>query len=340
MSEQSVAKEETFEEAKSHSPEEKFFGVRTKVGRKKDESVETEELNVEVIDDRPEEDRRPPRNEKAEKEEDDNDDLENYSEKVQKRINKLKWQQEEERREKEAAIRMREEAIRLAQQTTEQNNKYKELLAQGENALLSQIKERASISIERAKADYKKAHDEGDTDKILESQEAMIKAQSELREVENKENQLKINTKKVDNVKTEQPAQPKPEIKPSERAVKWAEQNPWFGSQQHKAMTATAYGIHEELVRDKGINPESDQYYQEIDTAMRRRFPEYFDGGEDDKEMETSATPRNTPSVVAPSTRNNGAKPRKVQLTSTQVSLAKRLGITPEQYAKQLIKDI
>ncbi len=96
-------------------------------------------------------------------------------------------------------------------------------------------------------------------------------------------------------------------------------------------MTALAYGVHERLIRDEGYDPNSDEYFQEIDRTMRSKFPEYF--GED----EVSA--KSPPVVTAPSSRNNGAKPRKVKLTRTQLSLAKRLGITPEQYANQLMKE-
>ena len=93
-------------------------------------------------------------------------------------------------------------------------------------------------------------------------------------------------------------------------------------------MTAFAYGIHDELIADKGFDPSSDEYFETIDRTMRSRFPEYF--GDDTK---------SPPVVTAPSSRNNGAKPRKVKLTRTQLSLAKRLGLTPEQYANQLIKE-
>ena len=95
-------------------------------------------------------------------------------------------------------------------------------------------------------------------------------------------------------------------------------------------MTALAYGVHERLVRDEGYDPNSDEYFETIDRTMRSKFPEYFASTDDTK---------SPPVVTAPSSRNNGAKPRKVKLTRTQLSLAKRLGITPEQYANQLVKE-
>ena len=96
-------------------------------------------------------------------------------------------------------------------------------------------------------------------------------------------------------------------------------------------MTALAYGVHERLVRDEGYDPNSDEYFETIDRTMRSKFPEYF--GEDESPT------KSPPVVTAPSSRNNGAKPRKVKLTRTQLSLAKRLGLTPEQYANQLVKE-
>ena len=101
-------------------------------------------------------------------------------------------------------------------------------------------------------------------------------------------------------------------------------------------MTAFAYGIHEELIADKGFDPSSDEYFETIDRTMRSKFPEYF--GDEDVSTEESAA-KSPPVVTAPSSRNNGTKPRKVKLTRTQLSLAKRLGITPEQYANQLMKE-
>ena len=116
----------------------------------------------------------------------------------------------------------------------------------------------------------------------------------------------------------------------------------WFG--QEKDMTALAYGVHEKLVRDEGFDPNSDEYFETIDRTMRSRFPDYFGegdsgSGEASQDEQPSSTSRSPSVVVAPSSRNNGAKPRKVRLSRTQLALAKRLGLTAEQYANQLIKE-
>lgn len=301
------------------SQEEKFFGKTNVV------SVDEpkEELEVEIIDDRPPQDRRPPKAEAADEEESE-EELSSYSAKVRKRIDKLKYQQHEERRQREAAERMREEAVRVAQQLAERNQQYESVIQRGETALIQQIKARASLAVEQAKASYKEAYERGDTDKIIEAQEKLLNAQTELKEADRYERNAKSRPEK-------KPEQATPEApKPSQKALDWISRNPWFGPQGDREMTALAYGVHENLIRSQGVKPDTDEYYQKIDEAMRARFPERF---------ERDNAQRQPSTVVAPSTRNNGARPRKIQLTSTQVSLAKRLGLTPEQYAKQLIKE-
>lgn len=329
------------------SAEDKFFGVKTTFDKTK--KAESTEVNLEVVDDRPEEDRRPPEKKASRAEDaDDDDELSGYSEKVKKRINKLRYQQHEERRQREAAERMREEAIRVAQQYEAQSRHYQGVISQGEKVLVQQIRDRAATTLQQAKDKYRAAYEEGNTEKILEAQEQMMNAQSEVKSAEYQMNQLQ-NRDQQNQYARQQQAQAKqqqaqrqaqaapPPPKPSSKAVQWAEDNPWF--QQDKEMTALAFGVHEKLVRDEGFDPESDEYFDAIDRTMRARFPDYFGEGNSDSGKKPSSTSRSPHAVVAPSSRNNGAKPRKVRLNRTQLALAKRLGITPEQYATQLIKE-
>ena len=150
-------------------------------------------------------------------------------------------------------------------------------------------------------------------------------------------------------VQAQQPVVQQPNVSqqfapPDPKSVKWLQNNRWFGNSSNKDMTGFAYGLHETLIQDEKILPTSEQYYQEIDKRMRKAFPNFF-GIENQAENNIStdvvetAGSRKPSSVVAPATRNNGSMPRKVQLTATQVNLARRLGITPEQYAKQLVKE-
>ena len=334
-------------EQQEHSAEDKFFGVKTVIGKKSDEEAQDSDVDIEIIDDRPPEDRRPPAKEaKAEAKSDESDDeLEGYSEKVKKRINKLRYQQHEERRQREEAERLREEAIRVAQKYADQSKQYHKIIQEGEQYLVHQIRERASMAVDQAKNSYRQAYEEGNTDKILEAQEALINAQSELKSADYQLNEIKHRPKQEpEEFKAPEPEQPQvhqpPE--PSAKALKWSQENPWFG--QEKDMTALAYGVHEKLIRDEGFDPNSDEYFEAIDRTMRSRFPDYFgegDSGSDEpsQDEQSSSTSRSPSVVVAPSSRNNGAKPRKVRLSRTQLALAKRLGLTPEQYANQLIKE-
>ena len=331
--------EEQMEE-QTMSTEDKFFGVKTTIGGEKSD------VDVEVVDDRPPEDRRPPAKE-AKEEEGDDEELEGYSDKVKKRINKLRYQQHEERRQREAAEKMREEAVRVAQKYADENKKYHAIIQEGEQYLVHQIRERANLALEQAKSHYRQAYEEGNTDKVVEAQEAMMKAQSEFQSADYQMNQMNADQQRRAQQRnsSHQPypepqpqPQPQPQVqeppKPTEKAAKWAQDNPWFG--QEKDMTALAYGVHERLVRDEGYDPNSDEYFETIDRTMRSKFPEYFGDEEVSTEEPVAKSP---PVVTAPSSRNNGAKPRKVKLTRTQLSLAKRLGLTPEQYANQLVKE-
>ena len=172
----------------------------------------------------------------------------------------------------------------------------------------------------------------------------MMRAQSEFQSADYQMNQMNAERQRFAQQpqrfpEPQPPAQqPQPQVQeppqPTEKAAKWAQDNPWFG--QEKDMTALAYGVHERLVRDEGYDPNSDEYFETIDRTMRSKFPEYF--GDEEVSTEEPVT-KSPPVVTAPSSRNNGAKPRKVKLTRTQLSLAKRLGLTPEQYANQLVKE-
>lgn len=327
-------------EASELSREDKFFGVTTplQIPEKEEASPSPEpEIELEIVDDIP---KQPVK--QAEKEEGD-EELSDYSEKVRKRINKLKYEQHEAQRQREAAERMREEAIKYAQQLAAKNQQYESLIQRGEGALVAQIKARATLALDQAKSLYKEAYEAGDAQKIIDAQEKLLNAQSEFREAEKHERVLQSRRPQQDSQQLQQaaPQQPQqvPQVpQPSQKALDWTKRNPWFGPQGNRAMTALAYGIHETLVREENVKPDTDEYYQKIDAAMRQRFPDYF---EKDEEVQVTAAPaQRTPStVVAPANRNNGAKPRKIQLSATQVSLAKRLGLTPEQYAKQLIKE-
>ncbi len=325
-------------ETSQMSREDKFFGVETPLQIPDKEDVKSSpepEIELDIVDDIP---KQPVK--QAEKE--DDEELSDYSDKVRKRINKLKYEQHEAHRQREAAEQMREEAIKFAQQLAAKNQHYESLLQRGEGALVSQIKARASLSLDQAKSLYKEAYEAGDSQKIVDAQEKLLNAQTDVREAEKHERVLQGRRPQQTQQPVQQQQQQQQQVyqppQPSSKALSWTKDNPWFGPNGNRSMTALAYGIHETLVREEGVKPDTEEYYQKIDASMRQRFPDYFEKDED--VQVTSAPAQRTPSnVVAPSNRNNGSRPRKIQLTATQVALAKRIGLTPEQYAKQVIKE-
>jgi len=293
---------------------------------------EEDDFELEIVDDTPEEDRdkaRRPENATPELPEDD--EIASYSESVQKRIKKLKYEFHEERRAKEEAARLRDEAISFAQKEREEKMRLQRMLEEGEGVLVNQAKQRLQVQLEKAKADFKTAYETGDAD-------AMAEAQSRMSDLKNEE--FRLNSYKPP-ARTQQPqqpmptAQPKPAVPaPSTKAQEWAQKNPWFMRNGDEDITALAMGTHEKLVRS-GVAPDTDQYYTQIDAAVRRAFPDRFA----DASEEVKPQRRQAGNVVAPAGRTAAQTPRKVVLTSTQVALAKRLGLTPQQYAAQLLKD-
>jgi hypothetical protein len=299
--------------------------------------VDGDEFEIEIQDDTPEQDRnraKPEADADEPEPTDETDELEGYSERVKKRINKLKYERHEERRRKEEAERIREEAIRFAEAAKREADDLRRKLTEGQNAVIGQAKARAETQLEQAKSKYKSAYEAGDVD-------AMVAAQTELSTLTNELHRLTTYRPQPAPESMPSPARApaaapvsSPRVQePSPRAKAWAQQNTWF--QQDKAMTGFVYGVHEQLVTS-GVDPESETYYTQIDAAVRSRFPEKFG------EAAPAVRPqqRQTGSVVAPASRNSGATSReKVVLTASAVALAKRLGLTPEQYAAQLRKE-
>ena len=287
-------------------------------------------FEVEIIDDTPEEDQgKPRRAENAEPQIPSEDEVEKYSEGVQKRIKQLKFEFHEERRAKEEAARMQEEALRYAQQVKAENDKLRQTLDDGEASLINQAKGRIDAQLDKAKAAYKAAYESGDPDALLTAQEQLTNIQNEKYRVDNYQPQQRTK-QKAPEPEFKQPAPQAPQ--PDQKALEWGKRNDWF--EKDPEMTGYAYGLHQKLVQ-QGIDPRSDQYYDEIDKAVRRVFPDKFDDGQ----IEEEAPQRQNGSVVAAPSRTT-KKPRTVRLTSTQAALAKRLGLTNEQYAAQLMKDM
>ena len=298
--------------------------------------TEAPELEVEVVDDTPEEDKnRPARTEGTKPDIPEDDEISSYKGDVQKRIKTLKYEYHEERRKKEAAEREKEEAVKHAERILQENNKLRKTLDDGEAVLVEQVKGKASAMIEAAKKEYKEAYEAGDPDKITEAQIKLNQAQNEAFRVQDYKPKPRAQETESKQVYTPAPAQ---KHEPTKEDKAWMAENDWFQKEGEEAMTGFALGVHQSLIK-KGINPKIDpeSYYGEIDKRMRATFPDYFNKNVVETE-EVTAPPRQAGSVVAPPTRS-AKKPRKVQLTSTQVNLARRLGLSNEQYAAQLLKE-
>ena len=294
--------------------------------QKKDEL----DFEIEVEDDTPEEDRgRPMAPEKTENDDDitiPEDEISRYKEDFQKRLRELSFKAHAERRTKEAATRERDKAIELAQRIAEENKKFREVAGSNEQFAVNQAKSRAESEINVTKKLMKEAFEGGETDKFIEYQEKLQRLVTEHERYSNY-----------------QPAPlpeveydiPKPRPQADSKAVTWASRNPWFegGSELEKEMTGYAYAVSDMLIREHKIDPTSDKYYQEIDNRVKRRFSEYFQPPEPVVDATAKAS-----TVVAPATRT-ARTTSTVRLTASQVSLARRLGLTPEQYVAQYMKD-
>jgi hypothetical protein len=276
------------------------------------------DTEVEVVDDTPEPDRgRAPMKEPPSEVTDE--ELEKYSESVKNRIKHFSKGYHDERRAKEAALREREEAVRLAQILVEENKKLQGSVGQNQQALLEQAKKVAANEVEAAKLKLKEAHEAGDTEAFIAAQEELTTAKIKAERINNFRPPVARPEQPV--VQTAPTVAPPPSVDQKARA--WQEANPWFGP--NRGMTAFALAVHQDLV-DEGVDLTSDTYYSRINKAVRDRFPEAFPSEKTRK------------SVVAPATRS--VAPKKITLTQSQVNIAKRLGLTNEQYARAVAEQM
>ena len=292
----------------------------------KEEQAAAPEEDIEVIDDTPEEDRgRTPL--KNPPEDVTEEELNQYTDSVRKRLQHFSRGYHDERRRADAALREKEEALKLAQSIMEENKRLKGSLTKGQEALLNQAKVAVGLELEQAKKLYREAYDAGDAEAIVAAQEAITTAKIKADRIESFSPPALQEEEK--GVETQQSVQAP---KPDPRAVEWQRENRWFG--QDEEMTSFVLGLHQKLVR-MGVDPRSDEYYERIDSRMRQVFPDAFDSPDDTEKVEKPT--RAKASVVAPATRSTASK--KVVLTQTQVNIAKRLGVPLELYAKKVAEE-
>jgi hypothetical protein len=284
------------------------------------------EFEIEIEDDTPVQDKGKEPLPKELVNELENDEMEEYSEKVKIRLKQMKKVWHDERREKERATREQQEAITLAQKMLAENNALKAKLNSGEQALVDSYKVTVSRELEMAKREYREAYDAGDSERLVEAQEKIADAKIRADRVNNfVPTPLQEEKYVVQSENTPQTPRRDP------KAATWQERNQWFG--QDEEMTSLALGLHEKLVKQHGLAyATTDEYYKRIDDNMRKRFPENFE----EPEVKTTESRTKPSTVVAPATRSTSSK--KVRLTQSQVTIAKKLGLTPEQYVRELMK--
>ena len=285
---------------------------------------DADEYDIEVVDDTPKADRGRKASEPPAEVTDE--ELEEYSDKVKNRIKHFSKGYHDERRAKETALRERQELEKLTRQLVEENNNLKTTTTKNQTVMLDQAKKAAERELQEAKAAYKVAYESGEADAVVEANESITTAKIKADRLNNFKLPT-LQTKETPVETRETTTTPAPVV--DAKATDWAKTNTWFGTDDE--MTSYVLGLHSKLVKS-GVDPQSDEYYETIDSRMRTVFSENFEDAEETEK------PRRQSNVVAPATRSTS--PKKVRLTQTQVTLAKRLGVPLELYAKKVAEEM
>jgi hypothetical protein len=293
--------------------------------------VDDDDIKIEIEDDTPPEDRHvQPLTDEVKDDLEKADESKDYSHNVKTKFKQYKKAWHDERRAKESAYREQQEALQIAQNILEENKKLKGMLQKGETELIDNYKTSAELEVDKADRNYKEAYDSGDADKLLEAQKELMRAEMKLDKAKNFKPTVQIPENDVQTTQ-KQPAQQQMDPKVSA----WVSENQWFVNPSKRGMRRYAEGVHEELAERYGqAFVGTDEYFKGIDKEVRKRFPEEFaseQNVDDDKPQRTRPS-----TVVAPAKRSTA--PKKITLSKTQVGVAKKLGISPEQYARELAK--
>jgi hypothetical protein len=299
------------------------------------------DMEIEVVDDAPPEDQNRKPLPAKQVEEVEKDDLEEYSEKAKYRLSQLKKVWHDERRAKEAATREREEAMNYAAMKEKEIRELRTKLNRGEQIFVTEVSKAAQNEVGTAKEKLKQAYEAGDADLIADAQEALTDAKLKLREMQSIKNSLQPEEKDIQSGQREERGPYEQQVQQAQRPVKdpkaeaWRAENKWFGTDP--AMTSLALGVHEKLVRNN-YDPTSDEYYDEVNKEMRKRFPEHFEDAEETKPRDDEQpAARTRPNTVVASVSRSTA-PKRIRLKASEMTLIKKLGITPEQYVRETMK--
>jgi hypothetical protein len=306
------------------------FKFPDEIEDKVDISVEGDDVEVVIQDDAPPEDRNvDPLPEEITKDLEKADESDDYSQNVKTKFKQYKKAWHDERRAKEAALREQNEALVAAQQILDENRRLKTMLHSGEKELISTYQTSAELELDKAKKNYREAYDSGDADKLMDAQQEMIAASMKLDKAKNFKPTVQ---NEESDVKTQQKVAPQPQMDP--KVAQWVARNPWYVDPNKKSMAYYATETHDRLELQFGRGfIGTDEYFNSIDKEVRRRFPEEF--ADTKNEVEKPSRTR-TSTVVAPATRSTSSK--KVVITASAAAIAKKLGVTPEQYVREMTK--
>ena len=247
------------------------------------------------------------------------EELNEYSEKVQKRIGKLTAKMKEHERREKAALQFAESAkqelYNMKAQTQQIDTNY-----------VKELENRVTIQKGALETQLKQAIESGDT-------ETQVKIQTELANLAQDNNRLEYIKQEQEKQKApQQPMQQPQQPPPDPKALAWGEKNKWFGSDE--PMTLTAFNIHKQLIQSEGFDGTSDEYYEEMDKRMREQWPQKFK----EEATEQPNTKNSGPAVASVSRNSGNTKKKSVKLTHSELAIARKLGVSPEQYAKQVLK--
>lgn len=303
---------------------------------------EDDDLEIEVQDDTPEQDRgRTPRAPGTKSAVPSDEEIGEYTKNVQDRLKQMKWEYHEERRAKEAWERQSSAAVEYAKKIHAENEKLREMLTKGHKTLVDSTKASAENEITALQESLKTALETGNTALAAELQSKVARAAARA-EAQNHLPELQlpnVGEPRIQNKETQE----RPRVQVSQSMQRWMDENPWFN--ENKRMTAFAFGVHEELIA-KGIPVESPRYFQEINKSIRETFSNYFADDEQDGDEKTARRStdtgrdgqrRRTP-VAGVSRSAAIQKGNKVTLTSSELAVAKRMGISPEAYAREKVR--
>ena len=288
------------------------------------------DLQVEVIDDTPPEDKNRPRR-TGDPDLPNDDEVAQYSDKVKKRISKLKYEFHEERRAKEELERQQQALVDYVKRRDQENSQLRRALQSGQALIADQMETRVQSELQVAQRMLKEAVELGDVDKQVEAHKTLARLTVEADKV-----------KGFRPVQMEEPPEPEPPQyvpqtpppKPDERTISWARKNTWFG--RDREMTDFARHVHDRLVVFDRVDPKTDEYWNRLDSEIRKRYPHVAS----DEDFEDNKAPQQRQSVVVAPVKRNTSPPRKVQLSASEVAIAKRLGLSIEQYAAEKLRSM